>query len=54
MLSILKEIQKEGGIPFDLKLKNGKTMKVNLILYVQFVIQKKMLKLVKHRMFIPG
>ena len=38
MLSVLKEIQKEGGIPFDLKLKNGKSMKVNLILYVQFVI----------------
>ena len=34
----LKLIQDEGGIPFDLKLKNGRIKKVNLILYVQFII----------------
>ena len=38
MLSSLTDIQKEGGIPFNLKLKNGSFCKVNLKLYVQFVI----------------
>ena len=38
MLSSLKDIQNEGGIPFNLKLRNGSFFKVNLKLYIQFVI----------------
>ena len=38
MFSLLKNIQNEGGIPFDLKMENGTIMKVNLILYVQFIM----------------
>ena len=34
----IKSIQKEGGIPFDLKLKNGTTRSVILKIYLQFVI----------------
>lgn len=34
----LKDLQNEGGIPYDLKLKNGQVMRVNLIVYVQFII----------------
>ena len=34
----LKLIQNEGGIPHELKLRNGKYIQVNLILYVQFVV----------------
>ena len=38
LLRIVKEIQKEGGIPFDLPQVDGSTKRVNLIIYVQFII----------------
>ena len=38
MVKKLQEIQKEGGIPFKLKMKNGNYHNVNLILYLQFII----------------
>ena len=38
MFRSIKSIQKSGGIPFDLKLKNGTTHNVVLKVYLQFVI----------------
>ena len=38
LLQEIKTLQMEGGIPYDLKLKNGNYRKVNLVLYLQFVI----------------
>ena len=34
----VKEIQEEGGIPFDLPMRDGSTKRVNLIIYTQFVV----------------
>ena len=38
LLSSLKSIQHQGGIPFELTLKDGSKRKVNLIMYVQIII----------------
>lgn len=38
IFSVLKEIQREGGIPYTFTLPDGSKHHVNLIIYVQFVI----------------
>ena len=38
LLTYLKSIQNDMGIPFAMKLRNGSIVNVNLIIYVQFII----------------
>ena len=38
IFALVKQIQTEGGIPYEMTLKNGKKVMVNLKIYIQFII----------------